>query len=93
MQHIPFYKAELEMRQLPHQSLRALAHRGRLVRFKANSQIITQGQIGQEVYIVLDGRLEAYVHSNGRKERRLTLALLQPGDIFEIGRASCRERV
>jgi CRP/FNR family cyclic AMP-dependent transcriptional regulator len=86
MQHIPFYKAELELRQLPHQSLRSLAHRGRLVRFKANSQIITQGQMGQEVYIVLDGRLEAYVHSNGRKERRLTLALLQPGDIFgEIG--------
>ena len=86
MQSIPFYKAEHEVRQLPHMCLRALARRGRLVRFKANTQIITQGQRGQEIYVVLDGRLEAYIHSNGRKERRLTLALLQTGDIFgEIG--------
>ncbi len=86
MQNIPFYKAELELRQLPQACLRALAHKGRLMRFKANSQIITQGQKGQEIYIVLDGRLEAYVHSNGRKERRLTLAMLRPGDIFgEVG--------
>ena len=86
MQNIPFYKAEAELHQLPHDSLRALSHRGRLVRFKANSQIITQGQTGQEVFVVLDGKLEAYIHSNGRKERRLTLALLHPGDIFgEIG--------
>jgi CRP/FNR family cyclic AMP-dependent transcriptional regulator len=86
MQSIPFYKAEQELRQLPQMCLRALARRGRLVRFKANTQIITQWQRGQEIYVVLDGRLEAYIHSNGRKERRLTLAMLQSGDIFgEIG--------
>lgn len=86
MQSIPFYKAESEMRQLPHESLRNLSRRGRLVRYKPNSQIITQGQTGKEVFVVLDGKLEAYIHSNGRKERRLTLAVLQPGDIFgEIG--------
>ena len=86
MQNIPFYKAEAELRQLPHDSLRALSRKGRLVRFKANSQIITQGQTGQEVFVVLDGKLEAYIHSNGCKERRMTLAVLQAGDIFgEIG--------
>jgi CRP/FNR family cyclic AMP-dependent transcriptional regulator len=86
MQNIPFYKAELELRQLPHACLRSLAHRGRLVRFKTNCQVITQGQTGQEIYVVLDGKLEAYIHSHGRKERRLTLAMLRPGDIFgEIG--------
>jgi CRP/FNR family cyclic AMP-dependent transcriptional regulator len=86
MQSIPFYKAEAEMRQLPLESLRNLSRKGRLVRFKPNSQIITQGQTGQEIFVVLDGKLEAYIHSNGRKERRLTLAVLQAGDIFgEIG--------
>jgi CRP/FNR family cyclic AMP-dependent transcriptional regulator len=86
MQAIPFYKAELELRQLPHACLRQLAHLGRLVRFKPNSQVLTQGQTSQDVFIVLEGRLEAYVHSNGRKERRLTLASLHAGDLFgEIG--------
>ncbi|MEY2804442.1 MAG: hypothetical protein RL657_1778 [Pseudomonadota bacterium] len=86
MHSIPFYKAELELRQLPHPCLRRLAHLGRLVRFKASSQVLTQGQSSQEAYIVLDGKMEAYIHSIGRKERRLTLARLQPGDIFgEIG--------
>jgi CRP/FNR family cyclic AMP-dependent transcriptional regulator len=86
MQNIPLYKAEAEFRKLPLDSLRTLSRKGRLVRFKANSQIITQGQTGQEVFVVLDGKLEAYIHSNGRKERRLTLAVLLPGDIFgEIG--------
>jgi CRP/FNR family transcriptional regulator, cyclic AMP receptor protein len=82
MQTIPFYKAEHELRQLPHASLRTLAHRGRLMRFRSQSQIITQGQRGHELYIVLDGKLEAYIHAYGRKERRLTLAVLQAGDIF-----------
>ncbi|MDI9331708.1 MAG: Crp/Fnr family transcriptional regulator [Alphaproteobacteria bacterium] len=86
MQNIPVYKAEPHLRRLAHDSLRQLARRGRLVRFKNNSQVITQGQIGHEIFIVLDGRLEAYIHSNGRKERRLTLATLHSGDIFgEIG--------
>ncbi len=86
MQSIPFYKAEFELRQLPHPCLRRLAHLGRLMRFKAGSQVLTQGQSSQEAYIVLDGQLEAYVHSVGRKEKRLTLAQLKPGDIFgEIG--------
>ena len=86
MQNIPFYKAEQHLRRLPHDSLRALAQRGQLVRFKANSQVITQGQSGHDVFVILDGQLEAYIHSNGRKERRLTLASLQTGDIFgEIG--------
>jgi CRP/FNR family transcriptional regulator, cyclic AMP receptor protein len=86
MQSIPFYKAEAELCRLPHEGLRSLSRKGRLVRFKPNSQIITQGQTGQEIFVVLDGKLEAYIHSNGRKERRLTLAVLQAGDIFgEIG--------
>jgi CRP/FNR family cyclic AMP-dependent transcriptional regulator len=82
MQTIPFYKAEHELRQLPHPSLRALAHKGRLVRFRSQSQVITQGQRGQELYIVLDGKLEAYIQAYGRKERRLTLDVLHAGDIF-----------
>jgi CRP/FNR family cyclic AMP-dependent transcriptional regulator len=86
MQTIPFYKAEHELRQLPHASLRVLAHKGRLVRFRSQSQVITQGQRGQELYIVLDGQLEACIQGFGRKERLLTLDVLQPGDIFgEIG--------
>ena len=86
MQTIPFYKAEPQLRQLRNDSLRTLAQLGRLVRFKSSSQVITQGQLGQEIFVVLDGRLEAYIHSNGIKERRLTLAVLHSGDIFgEIG--------
>ena len=86
MQNIPAYKVDPHLRRLPHESLRDLARRGHLVRYKANSQVITQGQTGHEIFVVLDGRLEAYIHSNGRKERRLTLATLHSGDIFgEIG--------
>ena len=86
MQTIPFFKAETHLRYLPHKSLRGLARRGQLIHYKSNTQVITQGQSGNEVFVVLDGRLEAYIHSNGRKERRLTLAVLQSGDIFgEIG--------
>jgi CRP/FNR family cyclic AMP-dependent transcriptional regulator len=82
MQTIPFYKAEHELRQLTHASLRSLAHKGRLVRFRSQSQVITQGQPGHELYIVLEGKLEAYIHAYGRKEKRLTLDILHAGDIF-----------
>ena len=86
MQNIPAYKVDPHLRRLPHESLRDLARRGHLVRYKANSQVITQGQSGHDVFVILDGQLEAYIHSNGRKERRLTLAMLRPGDIFgEVG--------
>ena len=86
VQSIPFYKAQLELNHLQHDCLKRLARQGQLVRFKANAQVLTQGQSGHDLYVVLDGKLEAYVHSNGRKERRLTLAVLQAGDIFgEIG--------
>lgn len=82
MQTIPFYKAEQELRQLSQACLRTLAHKGQLLRFKPGSSVITQGQRGHEVYIVLDGKFIAFVHSEGHKERRLILDTLQPSDIF-----------
>ena len=93
MQAIAFYKAEPLLSQLPNESIRALAMRGRILRFKANFQIITQGQVGQDLFVVLDGKLEAYVHSSGRKERRLSLANLYAGDIFGEGAVDGGQRM
>ena len=49
-------------------SLRALARRGEVRRLRKGVQIITEGDIGDTLYIVLAGRLRAYsVSADGRE--------------------------
>ena len=65
-------------------SLRALAHRGVLKRWRKNTPIITEGELGDSLYIVLSGRLRAF--SVGDDGREITYGHYGPGEyVGEMG--------
>jgi CRP/FNR family cyclic AMP-dependent transcriptional regulator len=65
-------------------SLRALAHRGVLRRLRKNTVIITEGEVGDSLHIVLSGRLRAY--SEGDNGSEITYAFYGPGEyVGEMG--------
>lgn len=65
-------------------SLRALARRGELRRLRRGVQIITEGDRGDTLFIVLQGRLRAF--SVGADAREVTYGLYGPGDyVGEMG--------
>ena len=66
------------------ESLRALARRGTLQRLRKGVQIITEGDRGDTLYIVLSGRLRAY--TVGADDRELTYAEYGAGEfVGEMG--------
>ncbi len=65
-------------------SLRTLARQGVLVRLRKGAQIITEGDVGDTLYIVLSGRLRAY--SIGVDGREITYGIYGPGEyVGEMG--------
>ena len=65
-------------------SLRALARRGTLTRLRKGVQIITEGDRGDTLYIVLLGRLRSY--SVGADDREVTYGEYGPGEfVGEMG--------
>ena len=65
-------------------SLRALARRGVLHRLRRSVQIITEGDRGDSLYIVLSGQLRAF--STGADEREVTYGIHGPGEyVGEMG--------
>ncbi len=65
-------------------SLRALARRGVLKRLRRGVQIISEGDVGDTLYIILSGRLRAY--SVGADFREITYATYGAGDtVGEMG--------
>ena len=65
-------------------SLRALAHRGVLKRLRKHTPVITEGELGDSLYIVLSGRLRAF--SVGEDGREITYGLYGPGEyVGEMG--------
>ena len=65
-------------------SLRALARRGVLHRLRKGVQIITEGDRGDSLYIVLSGQLRAF--SMGVNEREVTYGIHGPGEyVGEMG--------
>ena len=65
-------------------SLRALARRGVLHRLRRGVQIITEGDRGDSLYIVLSGQLRAF--STGADEREVTYGIHGPGEyVGEMG--------
>ena len=58
--------------------LRKLAALGVQRRFRANAVLIEEGEQGDEIYIVLSGRLRAFV--SDARGREVTLGLHGPGD-------------
>jgi CRP/FNR family cyclic AMP-dependent transcriptional regulator len=59
-------------------SLRALARRGEPRRVRRGTQLITEGDQGDALYLVVQGRLRAY--SVGSDEREVTYATYGPGE-------------
>lgn len=60
------------------ESLRALAARGELRRYRRHTILISEGDSGDTLYIVLSGRLRAYASaSNGRE---ITYGVYGPGE-------------
>jgi CRP/FNR family transcriptional regulator, cyclic AMP receptor protein len=60
------------------ESLRLLARRGELKRFRKGHRLIEEGQHGDTLYIVLAGRLRAY--SIGERDREITYGTYGPGE-------------
>ncbi len=59
-------------------SLRQLASRGTQRHYRANSVLIEEGDIGDAIYIVLAGKLRAFV--SDARGREITLGLHGPGE-------------
>ncbi len=59
-------------------ALRALARRGELRRLRKGQQIITEGEAGDTLYVVLAGRLRAY--GTAADGREITYAFYGPGE-------------
>jgi CRP/FNR family cyclic AMP-dependent transcriptional regulator len=65
-------------------SLRQLARRGTRLHRRKGALLITEGDVGDTLYIVLSGRLRAY--SVGADGRELTLGVYGPGEyVGEMG--------
>lgn len=59
-------------------TLRALARRGEARRVRKGTRLITEGELGDTLYIVVQGRLRAY--SVGADDREVTYATYGPGE-------------
>jgi CRP/FNR family transcriptional regulator, cyclic AMP receptor protein len=59
-------------------SLRALSRRGEIKRLRKGVQIISEGDFGDTLYIVLKGQLRAF--AAGADEREITYATYGPGE-------------
>jgi CRP/FNR family cyclic AMP-dependent transcriptional regulator len=59
-------------------SLRALARRGLVRRYRKGTVLIEEGDRGDTIYIVLSGRLRAY--ATGEKGREITYGVYGPGE-------------
>lgn len=59
-------------------SLQALAQRGERRRYRARQVLIQEGDQGETIYLILQGRLRAY--SLGDKDREITYGVYGPGE-------------
>jgi CRP/FNR family cyclic AMP-dependent transcriptional regulator len=60
--------------------LRPLAQRGAIRNYKKNSVIINEGDVGESMYILLQGRVKAYATDDDGHE--ITYASIDAGDYF-----------
>src|SRR3569623_201209 len=61
-------------------SLRALALRGAFRNYRKNSVIINEGEIGDSLFVLLQGRVKVY--SNDADGREITYNIVEAGDYF-----------
>ena len=58
--------------------LRALARRGEIRRYRKNTLLIQEGDLGDTLYLILAGRLRSY--ATGDKGREITYGVYGPGE-------------
>jgi CRP/FNR family cyclic AMP-dependent transcriptional regulator len=61
-------------------SLRALAIRGTVRSYRKNSVIINEGEVGESLFVLLEGRVKVY--SNDADGREITYNTVESGDYF-----------
>ncbi len=61
-------------------SLRALARRGTIRSYRKNSVIINEGEVGESLFVLLQGRVKVY--SNDADGREITYNVVEHGDYF-----------
>jgi CRP/FNR family transcriptional regulator, cyclic AMP receptor protein len=61
-------------------SLRALAVRGTVRTYRKNSVIINEGEVGESLFVLLEGRVKVY--SNDADGREITYNTVESGDYF-----------
>lgn len=66
--------------RLPQQDMRALASRGRMRAYPAGTTIFSEGERGDSLHVVVEGRVRITVTSGSGDEA--TVAMVGPGDCF-----------
>ncbi len=61
-------------------ALRALAVRGTIRSYRKNSVIINEGEVGESLFVLLEGRVKVY--SNDADGREITYNVVEAGDYF-----------
>ena len=61
-------------------SLRVLASRGVLRNYRKNTVILTEGEEGDSMFVLLDGRVKVF--ANDEHGRELTFGVIEAGDYF-----------
>jgi len=61
-------------------NLRTLALRGLLRNYRKNTVIINEGEVGDSLYVLLDGKVKVF--SNDAEGRELTYGVINAGDYF-----------
>jgi CRP/FNR family transcriptional regulator, cyclic AMP receptor protein len=74
----PPLSSELENFAALSESLRALARRGEVRRYRKNTLLIEEGDHGDTLYLILAGRLRSY--STGDRNREITYGVYGPGE-------------
>ncbi len=66
---------------LPHARLRRLAEQGDIRLFHRHTVVLHEGMPGEDLVIILDGRLRVYSNSGGARPREVTYGICVPGEV------------
>ena len=61
-----------------------LAQQGQVRRYRKNTLLIQGGDVGTQVYVVLDGQLREFAMSQDSKPREITLSVAVRGDLLGL---------
>lgn len=73
--------AQALINALPHARLRRLAQLGDIRLFHRHAILLHEGMPGEDLIIILDGRLRVFSNSGGSRPREVTYGICGPGDV------------